>query len=103
MLRPGSVESNSAAAQRARRDLTTLLTVLVAQAAIGYVQYFSDVPPLLVGIHVAGATTLWITMVWFYLRRFAVEAPTRTAVLHTEPSAPLRSDEVANTHVSTET
>ena len=46
---------------RARRDLSTLLTVLVAQAAIGYVQYFSDVPPLLVAIHVAGATTLWIT------------------------------------------
>ncbi|MEO8698028.1 MAG: COX15/CtaA family protein [Acidimicrobiales bacterium] len=95
MLRPGSVESDSAAAQRARRDLTTLLTVLVAQAAVGYVQYFSDVPPLLVGIHVAGATTLWITMVWFYLRRFAVEQPIRPAVLH--------SDEVANGHVSTET
>jgi cytochrome c oxidase assembly protein subunit 15 len=95
MLRPGSVESNSAAAQRARRDLTTLLTVLVAQAAIGYVQYFSDVPPLLVGIHVAGATTLWITMVWFYLRRFAVEAATPTAVL--------RPEQVANRHVSTET
>jgi cytochrome c oxidase assembly protein subunit 15 len=83
MLRPGSVETNSAAARRARFDLTTLLVVLVAQAAIGYVQYFSDVPPLLVGIHVAGATTLWITMVSFYLRRFGVE--------------------VANGHVSTET
>ena len=83
MLRPGSVETNSAAARRARIDLTTLLVVLVAQAAIGYVQYFSDVPPLLVGIHVAGATTLWITMVSFYLRRFGVE--------------------VANGHVSTET
>jgi len=72
MLRPGSAEVNSTAAPRARRDLSTLLTVLVAQGALGYVQYFSDVPPLLVGIHVAGATTLWITMVWFYLRRFAV-------------------------------
>jgi cytochrome c oxidase assembly protein subunit 15 len=49
-----------------------LLTVLVAQAAVGYVQYFSAVPPLLVGSHVAGATTLWITMVWFSLRRFEV-------------------------------
>ena len=72
MLRPGSAEVNSTAAPRARRDLSTLLTVLVAQGALGYVQYFSDVPPLLVGIHVAGATTLWITMVWFYLRQFAV-------------------------------
>jgi heme a synthase len=83
MLRPGSVETNSAAARRAPLDLSTQLTVLVAQAAVGYVQYFSDVPPLLVGIHVAGATALWITMVWFYLRRFEVE--------------------VANEHVSTET
>jgi heme a synthase len=99
MLRPGSVETNSAAGRRARLDLSTLLTVLVAQAAIGYVQYFSDVPPLLVGIHVGGATTLWITMVWFYLRRFAVlSAPLRSGL-----SAPLRCGEVANGHVSTET
>ena len=91
LLRPGSVETNSAAAGRARRDLSTVLTVLVAQAAVGYVQYFSDVPPLLVGIHVAGATTLWITVVWFYLRRFTVLSP------------PLRFAEVANEHVSTET
>ena len=69
-LRPGSQQVRADAAPLARRDLSTLLTVLVAQAAIGYVQYFSDVPPLLVGIHVAGATTLWITMIWFYLRRF---------------------------------
>jgi cytochrome c oxidase assembly protein subunit 15 len=100
MLRPGSAETNSAAARRARLDLSTLLTVLVAQAAIGYVQYFSDVPPLLVGIHVAGATTLWITMVWFYLRRFATES---SEPLHREFSAPLPVGEVANGHVSTET
>ena len=29
------------------------------QATIGYVQYFNDVPELLVGLHVAGATALW--------------------------------------------
>jgi cytochrome c oxidase assembly protein subunit 15 len=111
MLRPGSAETNSAAAARARRDLSTLLTVLVAQAAIGYVQYFSDVPPLLVAIHVAGATTLWITVVWFYLRRFAPVGseppsplrPGESAPLRRKPSAPLRRGEVANDHVSTET
>ena len=91
MLRPGSVETDSAAAHRARRDLSLLLVVLVAQAAVGYVQYFSDVPPLLVGIHVAGATTLWITVVWFYLRRFAPSYPERFA------------PEVAIAHVSAET
>ncbi len=34
----------------------------IIQAAIGYVQYFNDVPELLVGIHVAGATLVtWAT------------------------------------------
>jgi len=37
-----------------------LLAVLVGQAALGYTQYFTGVPELLVGIHVAGAVTVWI-------------------------------------------
>jgi cytochrome c oxidase assembly protein subunit 15 len=42
--------------------LSTWLFVGVLQAAVGYVQYFNDVPALLVGIHVAGATLLmWAT------------------------------------------
>lgn len=61
--------------------------VLVAllQAAVGYVQYFSDVPPLLVGLHVLGATTLWAVTVALVLRTspgrrpLAVPAPTPTA------------------------
>jgi cytochrome c oxidase assembly protein subunit 15 len=36
----------------------TVLTAIVAQAAIGYVQYFNDVPELLVGFHVAGSVAL---------------------------------------------
>lgn len=35
-----------------------VLTALVAQAAIGYVQYFNDVPEVLVGFHVAGSVAL---------------------------------------------
>ena len=88
LLRPGSPHTSAATADRTRRDLSVLLTVLVAQAAVGYIQYFSDVPPLLVGIHVAGATTLWITVVWFYLRRFGV---------------PAAIEQVAIEHVATET
>lgn len=83
LLRPGTGHAGAAAAERTQRDLTVLLTVLVAQAAVGYTQYFSDVPPLLVGIHVAGAATLWITVVWFYLRRFAPAVDTAL-----EPAAP---------------
>jgi cytochrome c oxidase assembly protein subunit 15 len=47
--------------------LGVLLVVLVAQAGVGYAQYFNDIPALLVGIHVAGATALWAATVWFAL------------------------------------
>jgi cytochrome c oxidase assembly protein subunit 15 len=50
--------------------LTILLVVLVAQAAIGYIQYFNDIPALLVGFHVAGATAVWTAVVWTYLGLF---------------------------------
>jgi len=38
--------------------LSTWMFVGLLQAALGYVQYFNDVPALLVGIHVAGATAV---------------------------------------------
>ena len=41
------------------RRVTLLLVVLVAQAAIGYVQYFTDVPRGLVALHVAGAVAVF--------------------------------------------
>lgn len=44
---------------RMARRLTALLAVLVAQAGVGYWQYFTGVPPLLVGVHIAGATAVW--------------------------------------------
>ena len=45
------------------RRLTVLLTVLVAQAAVGYIQYFNDVPRGLVVVHVAGATATYAATV----------------------------------------
>jgi cytochrome c oxidase assembly protein subunit 15 len=36
----------------------------VLQGGIGYLQYFSGVPALLAGAHVAGATALWVATVW---------------------------------------
>ena len=50
-----------------RRRGLALLAVLVAQGAVGYVQYFNGVPALLVGIHVAGAVTVWSAALWFQL------------------------------------
>jgi cytochrome c oxidase assembly protein subunit 15 len=47
-----------------RRAMTPALSrwigIALFQAALGYVQYFSDVPELLVGIHVLGATLVMI-------------------------------------------
>ena len=44
------------------RRADVLLAVLVAQAAVGYAQYFTGVPEALVAIHVAGSVTVWIAM-----------------------------------------
>lgn len=43
--------------------LRILLAVLVAQAAVGYTQYFTGVPALLVGVHILGAVSVWIATV----------------------------------------
>jgi cytochrome c oxidase assembly protein subunit 15 len=47
--------------------VSRLLLVLVAQAAVGYTQYFTHVPPLLVGIHVCGALAVWISAIQLQL------------------------------------
>jgi cytochrome c oxidase assembly protein subunit 15 len=43
-----------------------LLVVMVAQGVIGYTQYFSHLPALLVGLHILGASMVWVTMLWFH-------------------------------------
>ena len=50
-----------------QRRSEVLLAVLVAQAALGYVQYFSGVPALLVGFHIAGATAVWVAVLRLHL------------------------------------
>lgn len=47
--------------------LSRWLGVALAQAALGYVQYLSDVPELLVGIHVLGATLVMIVTTFLAL------------------------------------
>ncbi|WP_420639746.1 COX15/CtaA family protein [Candidatus Poriferisocius sp.] len=44
-----------------------VLGVALLQGLIGYVQYFTGVPVLLVGAHIAGAALLWIVTVYFWL------------------------------------
>jgi cytochrome c oxidase assembly protein subunit 15 len=66
-----------------RRALTTPLgrwiAIALAQAALGYIQYFSVVPELLVGIHVLGATLVMIATTFLLLdTRRAVEVGAAT-------------------------
>ena len=53
------VVSRDPGARRVMQRVGLLLILLVAQAALGYTQYFNGVPPLLVGFHVAGATAVF--------------------------------------------
>jgi cytochrome c oxidase assembly protein subunit 15 len=55
------------AAPTVERRLVELLVVLVVQAAVGYTQYFTGVPALLVGVHVLGAALVWTAVVRVYL------------------------------------
>lgn len=38
-----------------------------AQSLLGYVQYFTGVPPFLVGLHILGATSVWIAVLRWHL------------------------------------
>jgi cytochrome c oxidase assembly protein subunit 15 len=72
-----------------QRRLGILLVVLVVQAAIGYIQYFNDIPELLVGFHIAGATLVWSAVVWFTLGLTVREGPAEVpAVVTNEALTP---------------
>jgi cytochrome c oxidase assembly protein subunit 15 len=49
------------------RRSEVLLVVLVAQAALGSLQYFTGVPVVLVGFHIAGATAVWVAVLRLHL------------------------------------
>lgn len=51
------------AAASVEQRLRVLLVVLVLQAGVGYTQYFTGVPAVLVGVHVLGAASVWIAVV----------------------------------------
>ena len=51
-----------------------VVLVIGAQAAVGYLQYFTGVPVLLVGIHIAGAAALWTAVLRLHLAVHATPA-----------------------------
>jgi heme a synthase len=61
-----------------QRAAWTLLAVQMAQGVIGYVQYFTGLPELLVGVHMLGAALVWVATVRLHLATTAsvpVEQP----------------------------
>ncbi len=60
-----------------RQTVRWLIAVVVAQAVIGWTQYFTGVPVVLVGLHVAGATALWMVVV--KLRLLATDIASATS------------------------
>ena len=55
------------APERAVRAAAWLVGVELAQGLVGFVQYFSDLPLLLVGLHVLGAALVSATVTWVQL------------------------------------
>jgi cytochrome c oxidase assembly protein subunit 15 len=53
--------------ERVRRSARILMAVMVAQGAVGYIQYFTHLPALLVEVHILGATALVIGVVQTFL------------------------------------
>lgn len=52
---------------RATRAVAVLLGVEVAQGTVGFVQYATDLPVVLVGVHLLGAALVSATMTWALL------------------------------------
>ena len=68
-----------AAPRHARRPVLVLLGLQVAQGVVGFVQFFTDLPIVLVGIHLLGAALVSGAMTWALLavhgRRPSVHPP----------------------------
>jgi cytochrome c oxidase assembly protein subunit 15 len=77
------------APSRVMRQGELLLIAIVAQGALGYLQYFSGVPTSLVAIHIAMATLVWTATVSFSLSLF--ERPAAVPVPESAGEQPARS------------
>lgn len=74
------VARRSRTSDEVRRAVGALLALEVAQGAIGFTQYYLDLPELLVGLHLLGAALLAATATWLWLATHAARsAPPPTA------------------------
>ena len=56
----------SDAPERIQQSGRILIGAMAAQGLIGYTQYVTHLPAVLVGVHVVGATVVWSTALWFH-------------------------------------
>ncbi|TXS34168.1 heme A synthase, partial [Streptomyces sp. ms191] len=66
-----------------------LIVVLLAQGGIGYVQYFTGVPEILVAAHMLGSALMWIAVLRLLLS--LRERPVTTPGIPAQPDAALAS------------
>lgn len=62
-----TVRSGVGSMAAARASLSGWIFVGCLQAVVGYTQYFNGVPEVLVGVHIALATALWVMTMWLLL------------------------------------
>jgi cytochrome c oxidase assembly protein subunit 15 len=74
-----------------RRAATVLLGVVLGQGTIGYVQYFTGLPEVLVGAHMLGACLVWIAALHLWLGSSA-RSPVSP---DPDPAAPAHADSAA--------
>lgn len=70
-----------------RRAATILLGVALAQGTIGYVQYFTGLPEILVGAHMLGACLVWVSAVHLWLSSTATETDGDLDIQDARPQA----------------
>jgi heme a synthase len=71
-----------------RRAATILLGIELAQGVLGFVQYFTGLPAVLVGLHLLGASLVWIAAVRTVLSmRVRTEAAPVVAPVEPAPAA----------------
>jgi heme a synthase len=80
----------------ARRSADYLALAVVGQVALGFTQYFLGIPAGLVGLHIAGATLVWI----FALRLQLLLALPAPAPEDTTPEVELTADGVLGEHLT---
>ena len=71
---------------RAQDSGRVLLAIMVVQGIIGYTQFFTHLPAILVGIHVFGASMVWATALWFH-HGLSDHRPNRSEHLTPRPAA----------------